>query len=145
MSIAVLVISTSTKGNKIIRISTKSNEVFAGFCDLPPPTAKSIHPCARCGDAHPQNDVETIAHHGIAANVDTEDSRQLLEPQANPPLPVIVVLSGNRTVTAEKGPSYASNDAVVKADDVMGDDLVACVGRHEWNSRCRVGATRRTL
>jgi hypothetical protein len=25
--------------------------------------------------AHPQNDVEMVAHHGIATNIDTEDSR----------------------------------------------------------------------
>jgi hypothetical protein len=44
---------------------------------------------------HAQIDVEMVAHHGIAANVDTEDSRELLEPQSNPLLAVIVVLSGN--------------------------------------------------
>jgi hypothetical protein len=76
-----------------------------------------------------------VAHHGIAANVDTEDSRELLEPQSNPLLAVIVVLSGNRIVAAEKRPPYASNDAVVEADAIIGHDLVARVSRHEWNSR----------
>jgi hypothetical protein len=60
-----------------------------------------------------------------------EDSRELLEPQSNPLLAVIVVLSGNRIVAAEKRPPYASNDAVVEADAIIGHDLVARVGRHE--------------
>ena len=80
--------------------------------------------------AHPQNDVEMVAHHGIAADVDTEDSRELLKPQANPLLAVIVVLSGNRIVAAEERPPYASNDAVIKADAVIGHDFATRIGRH---------------
>jgi hypothetical protein len=51
---------------------------------------------------------------------------------------VIVVLSGNRTLAAEERPPYASNDAVVEADAVIGHDLVARVGGHGWNSRRRL-------
>jgi hypothetical protein len=80
--------------------------------------------------AYPQDDVEVVAHHGIAADVDTEDSRELLEPQANPLLTVIVILSGKRIVAAEERPAYASNDAVIKADAVIGHDLVTRIGRH---------------
>jgi hypothetical protein len=43
---------------------------------------------------------------------------------------VIVVLSGNGIVTAEERPSYASNDAVIKADAVIGHDLMTRIGRH---------------
>ena len=60
-----------------------------------------------------------VVHHGIAADVDTEDGSELLKPQANPLLAVIVVFSGEWILAAEKGPPYASNDAVVEASDVM--------------------------
>jgi hypothetical protein len=79
-----------------------------------------------------------VAHHGIAADVDTEDSRELLEPQANPLLAVIEVFSGHRILAAEERSPYASNDAMVEADAVIGHDLVAGVGRHGWNSRRRL-------
>ena len=76
--------------------------------------------------------MEMVAHHGIAADVDTEDSSELLKPQANPLFAVIVVFSGDRILAAEERSPCASNDAVVEGDAVIGDNLVAREGRfHE--------------
>jgi hypothetical protein len=47
---------------------------------------------------------------------------------------------------AEQGDvAWLTNNAVAEADAVIGHDLVARVGRHQWNSRRKLRETARTL
>jgi hypothetical protein len=116
----------------LLRLGLKAGRLIALRIKQSPTQRNLLITPALCKvGTHAQNNVEMVAHHGIAADVDTEDGRELLEPQANPFFAVIVVFSGDRILAAEERPPYASNDAVVEADAVIGHDLVAGEGRHE--------------
>jgi len=54
-----------------------------------------------------------IAHHGIGADADGKDLRQLAQLVGNPLAPVFVALAGVLILTAEKGPSDTAADHMV--------------------------------
>src|SRR5262249_58767881 len=78
--------------------------------------------------------MQMVAHHRVAADLDAEEPCQLAQPIKNPVLAVTVILPGIRVHAAEKSPSDASGDAVVNADPFFVNDLAARAGGHPSHS-----------
>ena len=77
-----------------------------------------------------QDDVQVIAHHGIAADIDRENRCKQLESFADPLLAIVVVVLGEGIDTAEKRPAHAPRHAMIDTDLVGRHDVRACVGGH---------------
>ena len=85
------------------------------------------------GDVRPiaEHEMEMVAHHGIATDLDGEEPRQLTQPIKNPLFAVSIVLPGVRVDATEEGPTDASGDGVSNADHFFSVDLAPGVGRHQ--------------
>ena len=78
-----------------------------------------------------EHEMEMVAHHGIATNLDGKEPRKLAQPIENPLLTMTIVLPGILIDAAEEGPSHASSDAVINTNLVFNDDLAPCVRGHQ--------------
>ncbi len=77
-----------------------------------------------------QDEMDMVAHDGIAAELDREDRSELLEPLADPFLAVLVIMSGFDVEPTKERPANASRDAMIDPNLVGRHDLSARVSRH---------------
>jgi hypothetical protein len=73
-----------------------------------------------------QDEMDMVAHDGITADIDREDSSKLLEPLADPLLVVLVIMSGFDVEPTKERPANASRDAMIDPN---------LVGRHDLRAR----------
>jgi hypothetical protein len=71
----------------------------------------------------PQDDVQMIAHHGVAANVDREYRCERFKPFANPNLAVVMIFACDRIDTAKKGPADTPRDTMIHPDLVADNNV----------------------
>ena len=71
-----------------------------------------------------RHDVQMVAHHGIAANLDATQGCELSQPLADPGLAMVEVPARREVYPTEERPSHAADDAVIDADLVVSHDFV---------------------
>ena len=71
---------------------------------------KRPFPCEMGPNA--QDEMDMVAHDGIAADIDREDRGKLLEPLADPFLAVLVIMPGFDVEPTKERPANASRDAM---------------------------------
>ncbi len=74
--------------------------------------------------------MQVVAHNGITAHLDAEESGEVARPIENPGLTVRVITTGVGVGAAKKSSSNAASDAVINADALLVDDVAAGRGRH---------------
>ena len=89
---------------------------------------KRPFPCEMGPNA--QDEMDMVAHDGIAADIDREDRSELLEPLADPFLAVLVITSGFDVEPTKERPANASRDAMIDPNLLGRHDLRARVSRH---------------
>ena len=77
-----------------------------------------------------QDEMDMVAHDGIAADIDREDRSELLEPLADPLLVVLVIMPGFDVEPTKERPANASRDAMIDPNLVGRHDLRARVSWH---------------
>jgi hypothetical protein len=87
-------------------------------------------PCACEIGPNAQDEIDMVAHDGIAADIDREDRGKLLEPLADPLLAVFVIMSGFDVEPTKERPANAPRDAMIDPNLVGRHDLTARVSRH---------------
>ncbi len=71
-----------------------------------------------------------IAHNRIAANINCENRRELLELFANPVFAMIIIAAGEGIDAAEECPADTPGDTVIDADLVAVHDLMTRISWH---------------
>ena len=74
--------------------------------------------------------MQMVAHNGVTAHINSEESGEVAKPIDNPRLTVRVITTGVGVGAAKEGSADAPSNAVIHTDALLVDDVAACRGRH---------------